>query len=369
MRSARNDQRAGVAVLAVLLAAARPALGAGPPAVAPIASAVAGVATVPRLPGDFTSTAPGQPEAQAHSPPPASVSGRAVTIEHRSLLEDPARLLALAPWPAPYRSLVLPATPRLVVRKYHGPERCILDRLDGLYRAACMQAINARVDRTSESLPQIEGRLMHFYEAKGDRDAGGRWWERSIFDSFTPEAGGAPRGAFILDVGEETEFLTLGDASLTNEGKLHWGKLELFFGPTPPVSLDSSAAWVTGRPLSSSLVSRADDRDPEDATLELEQVLSGTSCAWRAGVGRVRAPAHGNILTTDEWVIDCRPSLNFSLPRGSIASVIQCAELDFDVRYQPREATASWRVIFGSVTCSPADRSVQFVVGTEIVGW
>lgn len=374
MRSARYDHRSvvsGHAPVALLVFALAPvALGAGPGAVAPIATAVgADPVTIPRLPGDFTSTAPARPEAEAHAPPSASPRDPAATIEHRSLLEDPARLAALAPWPAPYRSLVYPVAPWLVIRKYHGPERLAFDRLEGFYRASCVNAIKARIERTSESLPQVEERLQRFYEAKGDLEAGGRWWERSLLDSRTPESGGAPRGALVLDVGVETEFLKIGDASFTNEGKLHWGKLDLFFGPTPPVSLDGSGARATSREAPSSLVPTGDDPDPSDATIELERVLSGTACAWHAGTGRVRAVAHGNILTADGWAIDCRPSLNFSLPHGAFYCVVQCAEVDFDVRFQPRAVAASWRVLFASLAVSPGDRSLQLVFGTEIVGW
>ncbi len=290
-------------------------------------------------------------------------------LEQRSLLVDLPSLVPCVPWPSAYRSLIETPAPRLVVHRYHGPERLVFDRLEGILRQACLESIRARIDRTSEPLPEIVARVDRFCEGKADQAAGGCWWERTFDESLVPESGGAPRGALVVDVGAETDFLTLGGATLTNEGRLRWGKLDIFFGPTPPIVLDGSGMLAHRQEIAPLLATSGRSDASQDATCDLERVLSGTSRAWRSGVGRVSARLEGNVLATDCWAIDCRPSINFSLPRGGLYTVVQCAELDLDITYQPREVAARWRVLCGSIAVNPASRSAQVLIGTEVIGF
>jgi len=290
-------------------------------------------------------------------------------LEQRSLLVDLPSLVPSAPWPSAYRCFIEPLPPRLIVRRYHGPERLIFDRLEGILRQACLDSIRARIDRTSEPLPGIVSRVDRFYEGKADQAAGGRWWERTFDESLMPESGGAARGAVVVDVGQETDFLNLGGATLTNEGKLRWGKLDIFFGPTPPIVLDGSGTLALRQDIAPLLVPPGKSDGSQDATCDLERVLSGTPRAWRTGFGRVSARLEGNVLATDCWAIDCRPSINFSLPHGELYTIVQCAELDLDITYQPKEVAARWRVVFASMAVNPASKSAQILVGTEVIGF
>jgi hypothetical protein len=365
----------------VIVAAFAPAaLALSPPGVAPLTSATLPAerlpAEPPRLAGDFTETDHPRPEPDALRPEPdasrrAPVVGPSTrALDQRSILEDLVHLVPAGPLAAPYESLFAPAPAPLVVRRYHGLERLFFERLSDVYKTAWQDQERLWIDRTSDPLSAILDRNDRFWAAKVDLASGGRWWERSVLESRTPETGGAPRDPELVDVGEEVEVLRLGDIALTNEFKLEAGGLDVFLGPRRLVGKEAAVSWSSragsdGRPGAGEPA----ESGASDATLDLERVLSGTCRAWRAGSGRVRVRPQGNVLATDCWAIDCRPNLTFAAPRGECSSLIQSAELDLDVTYHPQEVAACWRLLIVGASLSPGNRSAQLYVGTELLGW
>lgn len=305
-------------------------------------------------------------------------TGRVVpSFEHRSILLDLSQLRpppsfdddALVNEIAPEAD-----SPGSLSYTYEGLYSIVVRRAVGYYRRLFSDQLKARWDESNDSIFTIQNRLELMGAAEADLQSGGRWWERTWRQSLTPQSGGAPPHR-VLQIGKELEIFRLGEVALTNEGKLKVGNLSLYLDDDRIYERieqrTREALFTAGRARADANLSRVVSTDKEraerpvralgdeakvdvsvglledDAALDLERVLAGTTRARTRRGGQFQTP-RGNVLTGDGWNMSFRPNVSLKLPDGGagVFSAISRAEAVVDLRLYPGET----RQLFGILT-------------------
>jgi hypothetical protein len=207
--------------------------------------------------------------------------------------------------------------------------------------------------------------------------------------------------ARIVEVGHDLEIVRFGEVALTNTGKLACGRLSLYLDDdhiyqsierrTREALFTPSKAKSDASQSRSALVDKEKATSPQktlvgeqagvdlsmglfedDAILDLERVLSGTSRERiRDRSGRFQTP-RGNVLTGTWWNLSLRPNLQLRLPDSTscLESSIANAELVLDIGLFPGETRQLWGVLSLKVCTSPRDKDlVTASIDLEIIRW
>ncbi len=326
-------------------------------------------------------------------------------LEHRSILLDLGTLRPTSAADAAFVNEVAPEEecPGSLIHTYRGLEAVAVRRILGYYAHVFQVDTAKRWAGTNDSPFDMDQRIRDMVDAQSDLGTGGRWWERTWRQSLTPQLGGAPSTPRVQVTGEEIELFHLGELSITNEGRVKVGRLSLYldddriYQQIEQKTRDTLILQVRAR-LDANLarVATPPDRDraektvkapgvPEeshpdaaleltedDALLELERVLAGTSRERaRPASGKFETPK-GSLYTGDGWNLSLHTTFHLrvpdstSSPEGAISTV--AAELDLNL--YPGETRQLFGYIAFKASCDPHDRNaVMASVELDIFRW
>ncbi|MDC3379181.1 hypothetical protein OAX78_02755 [Planctomycetota bacterium] len=101
--------------------------------------------------------------------------------------------------------------------RYQGLARYVVRHAQRRFRKEWRAQINERFDETNMTDREYRAEMRKVDLAFADHATGGRWWQRTWWDSLSETQGGAPSTPHVVTIGTQTEILRIGSFSISND--------------------------------------------------------------------------------------------------------------------------------------------------------
>lgn len=117
--------------------------------------------------------------------------------------------------------------PGQLIIEYGGIQGALVNRILSYHHRYYFRALDDAYNQGRLTQSDID-RISLSYVWGEYESTHGRWWERSFFESFVPERGGAPSTSEVVYVGKERPIFEFGDLTVTNLGKVNLWHTSLY---------------------------------------------------------------------------------------------------------------------------------------------